>query len=617
MPMLGRFGGQSGSPSWPPRTAPSAPAVPAPPRQIPVVFWGICDVKYDPRLPPQDRVKVLELGDGRSSRFSHHGKDARTRFETEYCFAQSPIKRAVLVENKRLTHDRFLHEGFKHLRPRAGCYVRRYTPELAAQICDDLEARSGNVVVLKLCNRSRGAGVVAVPAARLDETLRQLLTPPGTSSDASADSEKELELWLRKRRPNALSVEQADSFEEHCLHWWSNECPVFVAEQCCHSLPVVGSEGDAAGKRFDATLRVVFTLRHSPSTFDETEGDGGSQVFVDKQSREAVEPFQVNWLGGYWKLPRTACEARDDADTGNSLEDVLEETRAKLVSSFNTAEKRTEKVAQEHLDEVCDALTPALPRVFQAGALAVQNILQNYKREPLLCAFTLARSAAAIRITRMSKAQGLLELARGMVQPPQTQSADTVPERAVLSYITRNLGVGQMMQQRWREAAALLTVSLQLLPTNATAHYVQGMLRQEQKYFTEAAESLLQALALDPDFKLPYLALGNCWLHLGSFAEVLQVSRACLHRHPDTPAVQFNIGLALYHMVHAGTVPLEELDGVCEQAKDTLGIAKRRLPDLWHPTDEAILQYFLADAERRKSLPRQPVRTRQVFGWRP
>ena len=37
-------------------------------------FWGICDIKYDPRCPVGQRVRILELGDGRSSRFSHHGR---------------------------------------------------------------------------------------------------------------------------------------------------------------------------------------------------------------------------------------------------------------------------------------------------------------------------------------------------------------------------------------------------------------------------------------------------------------------------------------------------------------------------------------------------------------
>eukprot|EP00933_Yihiella_yeosuensis_P038121 TRINITY_DN3207_c0_g2_i1.p1 TRINITY_DN3207_c0_g2~~TRINITY_DN3207_c0_g2_i1.p1 ORF type:complete len:114 (-),score=19.41 TRINITY_DN3207_c0_g2_i1:212-502(-) len=50
-----------------------------------VAFWGICDIKYDPRLPKQDRVRVLELGDGRSSRFSHHGRAIKEKFDAGYC----------------------------------------------------------------------------------------------------------------------------------------------------------------------------------------------------------------------------------------------------------------------------------------------------------------------------------------------------------------------------------------------------------------------------------------------------------------------------------------------------------------------------------------------------
>lgn len=529
----------------------------------------------------------------------------------------------MLVENKKLTHDRFVQEGFKRLRPRAGCYDRHYSPGLAARIVKDLEVASGGIVVLKLCNRSRGAGVVTVPAEGLDEVLRRLLTVPGVGGGegvAGDSAERELAELLAARRAKALSTTLADSFEEQCLHWWSNECPVFVAEQCCHSMPVPAADGSL--ESFDGTLRVVFALRQvgNVSFGDDAAGDVTRGAgFLDKQSNDIVEPFQVDWLGGYWKLPRLAdarCQAKG---SDGSLEAVLEETRARVVSSFNSVEKRTAEVSQEHLKEVCSVLTPALPRVFQAGALAVQSILTDYKSQPLLCAFVLARSAAAMRCTRMSKAQALLDLARGMVPQPAKGSGvvATVPVRAVLSYIERNKGVGYIMQQQWKEAAAALTVSLRQLPTNATAYYIQGCIHQEKRCNAEASDSMLLAIALDPDFKLPYVSLGNCWLHLGEHAEVVEVSRACLRRHPDSPAAQYNIGQALYQMVRARKAPEEELAEVLLQAKESLELAKRRLPDLWHASDEAMLTYLAADADRREDLAVQPVRTRQVFGWRP
>merc|ERR1719401_1306738 len=78
-------------------------------KAVQVVFWGIADVKFDPRLPERERVKVLELGDGRLSRFSHHGRPILEKFQNEYC-CPKPIKRPLLVENKKCTHDIFVDE---------------------------------------------------------------------------------------------------------------------------------------------------------------------------------------------------------------------------------------------------------------------------------------------------------------------------------------------------------------------------------------------------------------------------------------------------------------------------------------------------------------------------
>merc|ERR1740122_819472 len=92
----------------------------------PVVFWGICDLKYDPRRPEKDRVKVLELGDGRASRFSHDGAVIKERFSRRYYMDQTPIRCQVMVENKRFTHDKFVECGLSHLVPKQVHYPRRY-----------------------------------------------------------------------------------------------------------------------------------------------------------------------------------------------------------------------------------------------------------------------------------------------------------------------------------------------------------------------------------------------------------------------------------------------------------------------------------------------------------
>ena len=64
-------------------------------------------------------------------------------------------------------------------------------------------------------------GVVVAPTSSLDATLQSLLEPLGDEA---------LENWLETHAPNCLDHGSPGSFSEQCLHWWSNECPVFLAE---------------------------------------------------------------------------------------------------------------------------------------------------------------------------------------------------------------------------------------------------------------------------------------------------------------------------------------------------------------------------------------------------
>ncbi|CAE6955486.1 unnamed protein product [Symbiodinium natans] len=168
---------------------------------------------------------------------------------------------------------RFVQEGFAHLRPPTAAYPRRYEPNLAHRILRDLDVKGNGAVVLKLCNRSRGAGVVVVTASELDDVLRKLLTPPLD----------DLPEFLAERRPATLSLDDEQPLmEEQCLHWWSNECPLFVVERCCSSIPV--AKDPDSPERFDGTLRVAFALYRPKS--------------VSKyQEENQVKPFEIDWQG--------------------------------------------------------------------------------------------------------------------------------------------------------------------------------------------------------------------------------------------------------------------------------------------------------------------------------
>eukprot|EP00435_Cladocopium_sp_Y103_P002672 s2313_g1.t1 len=218
-------------------------------KRSPAVFWGILDLKYDPTVPMERRVKVLETGDGRSSKFSGYGAAIKENFKADKRLEET-LHRAVLVENKKLTHEFFVESGYEHLMPRQMCFRRSYYDTLALDLIEGLGLKSAGpdgperACVLKLCNRARGAGCIPIKAADLDVALERLLTLPENAEE-----------WLKEQDDQFPRNCKWGCFEEQVRHWWSNECPVFVAEELCHSAPVVQD-----GQNFDGTMRVGFSL---------------------------------------------------------------------------------------------------------------------------------------------------------------------------------------------------------------------------------------------------------------------------------------------------------------------------------------------------------------------
>jgi len=222
-------------------------------KKNPAVFWGILDLKYKSDGPLEARVKVLETGDGRTSRFSGYGAAIKENFKEENKL-EDTLRRAVLVENKKLTHDVVVDTGYPHLRPHQAFYPRDYTAKLAHQIRTNLKLEDDDVVVLKLPNRTRGAGVIPMKTSELDEALRVLLQPP-----------KNFDTWIKDRDPMWARKITWGCFEEQLRHWWSNESPVFLVEEFCRSTPVLRDIG-GANLVFDGTMRVGFTLHRAQSS---------------------------------------------------------------------------------------------------------------------------------------------------------------------------------------------------------------------------------------------------------------------------------------------------------------------------------------------------------------
>jgi len=597
-----------------------------PPRTA-ALFWGICDIKYDPSAAEGQRVRILELGDGQHSRFSGHGKGITERFQSEYILDSVPLRRSVLVENKKVTHDTFVGQGFSNLRPRAQTYLRQYSDELHTKIIADLTLPKNGSVVLKLCNRCRGAGVVVVPVKWLDSALRKLLVP---MTDA------ELDARFKKAEVGPVLNFPTESFHEQCLHWWSNECPVFLAEDCCQSLRIHGCSSEDSGNSdgsngFDGTLRVAFAIC-KPS------GDEKYGAHEDKEV-DKENALEIHMLGGYWKLPRcdaTGSEHNADVEVAGEtrdqdldlLEDALQDARRRVVSSFNSTEKRTASVSPEHLLDVYRAVRKPILQVIGTGNVTVELVNANYKADILFRAYMLARLAANLRPKESDKAEERLETARRLVEHSNLlQKSGNLAWRSCISYIERISAVCLMTSKQSLEAARACESSISWMPTNASAYYVEGRCCVEgSKYqgtdfcLTSACASVRKALSLDPDFRYAYVALGSYQLRLGKFMDVIESQEACLVRYPDTPAAYYNLGTAIFHLLKKDATRMEKklVKELGVKGVNALRTAKMRFPHAWKANDEQkLLSLEDVDTVPRKPMPSVPVNTWLCPSWRP
>mmetsp|Transcript_57199 Transcript_57199/g.100099 ORF Transcript_57199/g.100099 Transcript_57199/m.100099 type:complete len:1285 (-) Transcript_57199:113-3967(-) len=510
------------------------------------VFWGILDLKYDPDLKIGERVKVLETGDGRASRFSGYGAAILDTFKTDNKL-QETVNRAVLVENKKMTHDFFFKAGYGHVLPKQVVYPKKYTKDLAKNISRDLNLTPGRICVLKLCNRARGAGCIPIGQEDLDEALLRLLEPP-----------ENMEAWLGKADKMFSRKVSWGCFEEQLRHWWSNECPCFIAEEFCQSRPIVKHDME-----FDGTMRVGFSLHRAMNEVEEesimiTENGpvGTGKYDITKKLPEDAEEredflknvittafwnmdshtwkgmakrdtLNIQWLGGYWKLPEEDIYSTD--------------LRARIISK---ARQGTAPVDPTALHEVYSAFGDAVQQIFTLQEISPNQLVRRYNDFPEFGAFVAARVACSMRIRDIGKSKTVM----GLAEAVNRKSKGGPAKDAVDSYILRNQGVYEVQAGKWAEADKLFEKSITVMPANATSRFLHGMYLLEAQAWARAVEAFEESLQLDPDFKAPYVNCGYSWLKLGRWDRAIEVCEAGLYRHPQTPQGFYNIGIACYSL---------------------------------------------------------------------
>lgn len=585
------------------------PALPT--GKVKIMFWGIVDLKYDHHKPLLERIRVLETGDGRISRFSGDGAPIQKHFKDRYQLQEQEAALQTynfISKDKKLTHDLFDATGYAHIIPRQVCFPRVYYPGIASHISAELGLREEDeeeLVVLKLCNRSRAAGVLIVPLKDLEKVLQEILEPP---AKLQSWFEPQLER-LKENSARDFGVVR-DSFEEHVRHWWANESPSFVAERCCSSMPTMRD-----GRCYDGTMRVTFALRRRP---------GASETLTP-------EDIEVDWLGGYWKLP--------NADMSSSL------LRERIISQAKTG---TAPVQPYILMEVYGALSSALQQLFGAAEFTSERLREQYKSQPELAAYLIARRALSLRPEQ--RLQSLCDVERSIARftvSPAKSCVESFVHRAHGVLIARGSG-----SERWKEARGHFQRAVDAHPSNSNALFQLGMCALELGPLEMAIELMNKSLLLDSDFRAPYVNLGVAYLRQAAHADdphkpqdfylrAMEISEACLMRHPASPQCNYHIGVACTQLAFylqdgegvdckdarfielRGRAAREFLEarGSVEAARrlsdwqeaQARGIAKKQQAP-WLSVDDKMLQAVEVHMMQGQTL--KPIKIPEFIGWR-
>jgi len=332
------------------------------------------------------------------------------------------------------------------------------------------------------------------------QVLEELLVPP-----------EELEAWFRKTLQPIRDGFAADwggtfsSFGEQKRHWWSNECPVFVVEKWCKSVPTI-----VDGRFYDGTMRVGFALR--------------LKTLQNVSDTILPDDIEVDWLGGYWKLPKS------DAGQGTLRECV--------VSAARTA--GTAPVHPAHLYEVYSALGSVVQHLFGSSEPTRNDLAKKYDLE--LAAYLTAKMGTAVYLKSCTRAEIALDDAENML----STAPDSIPKSIVLSFVNRARGVLETKlchKDRCERSEQFFNSALEFFPTNANALYLQGQLHIQDMRIEQGLQFLNRSLLLDPDFKAPYVWLGIAYLRLGQFRQAVDISEALLGRHPESPQCHYHVAV--------------------------------------------------------------------------
>lgn len=177
------------------------------------------------------------------------------------------------VFNKSKTDRLFRDYDLKHYRPKSMVCFKQYSSTLAKKITDTLGC---DMFVIKPLNAQYGKGIIFVKKQDLDTALQHILVQTKNG--------------IQKKNLSRVPLQEAYEY------WAEDTNSRFIVEEYVPSKFV-----EVSGKRYDATLRAVFTMH-----------------CVNRQ-------ITITVLGLYWKLPSLSI---DDHGTLNEVHQSYQYDRA-------------------------------------------------------------------------------------------------------------------------------------------------------------------------------------------------------------------------------------------------------------------------------------------------
>jgi len=288
-----------------------------------------------------------------------------------------------------------------------------------------------------------------------------------------------------------------------------------------------------------------------------------------------------------------------------------------------------------HCSEVYAALGDLLPRLFDVRSRSVEEhtalLEKRYNNLPVLSAYFMARCGAA---KHCNKSEQVAETYLTKAKEMSFRAPVGLAKRCFNSFLERWFCI--VHAQDPEKVTRCLKRSKEFMMFNANIWYLSGVRLFQFGRGDAAADDFRSSLALDPDFKGPYMYLGAIFLRGAQWSDALEVSEAGQSRHPS-PHFQYHMGVALAHLASMsadGVTSGAEIwlrDGdrnkraleCLQKARDSPeGLARKRVQKSpWHPYDDELLDYLQRRLHKRGEsntnlkVPTIDKAQRHQIGW--